>query len=79
MGVRYVKQTLQASYALQIASAISVANQVNDEDERLSPKAIAVRACDIAHQLALEIDRREWYWDTRDDAAAWPLFIYPRD
>ena len=61
LKTKIVSTLMQGRYASQIACSIAAANNILDDDERLSPKAIAVRSCDIAHQLSAEMSRRGWY------------------
>lgn len=59
---RIVKEELhlQAHIAISLAGGMAGVNMIHDGDERLSPKVIATRACDIAQQMVAEFIRREW-------------------
>ena len=58
--------TLHARYAAQIVGAMAGINQTKDGDDQLSPKMVAVRACDIAQQLVTEFEERGWIVELPD-------------
>lgn len=74
MSTKNVITLMQGRYATTIAASLAAINHIKEDDEKLSPKAIAVRACDIAHQLAEEIERRGWYVHNETPASI-PLLV----
>jgi hypothetical protein len=71
--VKNIITKLQGRYATQIACSMAAANGFQDGDERMTPKALAVRACDIAQQLTQEIERRGWYLESGEHPSGIPM------
>lgn len=56
-----VAMEAQCHYASNIAISLTSVNMLTDEaDERMSPKAIARLACDVAQALVNEFEERDW-------------------
>lgn len=52
--------TMHAKIASTIIGSIAATNEHRDSSDKMTPKEVAVRACDIAQQLVTQFEEREW-------------------